>query len=75
MSGSSVVVGIDVGSQYVDVAVLGAQLGAERFSNDVDGHTALADALAPLKPQLVVMEATGGYEAALACARRAAGRV
>ena len=50
MSGSSVVVGIDVGSQYVDVAVLGAQLGAERFSNDVDGHTALADALAPLKP-------------------------
>jgi transposase len=73
MSGSSVVVGIDVASRHVDVAVLGAQVGAERFSNDVDGHTALADALAPLKPQLVVMEATGGYEAALACALQAAG--
>ena len=73
MSGSSVVVGIDVASEHVDVAALGAQLGAERFSNDVDGHTALVDALAPLKPQLVVMEATGGYEAALACAMQAAG--
>ena len=75
MSGSSVVVGIDVASQHVDVVVLGAQLGAERFSNDVDGHTALAETLAWLQPQLVVMKATGCYEAALACARRAAGRV
>lgn len=73
MSGSSVVVGIDVASQHVDVVVLGAQLGAERFANDIDGNTALADALAPLKPQLVVMEATGGYEAALACTLQAAG--
>ena len=73
MSGSSVVVGIDVASRQVDVALLGAQVGAERFSNDVDGQTALAGALAPLKPQLVVMEATGGYEAALACALQAAG--
>ena len=73
MSGSSVVVGIDVASQHVDVVVLGAQVGAERFSNDVDGHMVLVDAVAPLKPQLVVMEATGGYEAALACALQAAG--
>jgi transposase len=73
MSGSSVVVGIDVASQHVDVAVLGAPLDAERFTNDVDGHTALLAVVAPLKPQLVVMEATGGYEAALACALQAAG--
>jgi transposase len=73
MSGSSVVVAIDVAGQHVDVAALGAQLGADRFSNDVEGHTALADALAPLKPQLVVIEATGRYEAALACTPQAAG--
>ena len=60
MSGSSVVVGIDVASQHVDVTVLGAPFRAERFTNDVDGHTALLAAVAPLKPQLVVMEATGG---------------
>ena len=36
-------------------------------------HSALAAALQPLGVALVVMEATGGYEAALACALQAAG--
>jgi transposase len=44
-----------------------------RFGNEIDGHTALIAALQPLAPQLVVMEATGGYEAAVACALQAAG--
>ena len=73
MSGSSVVVGIDVAKAHLDVAALGAKLGAERFENDAEGHTALAAALQPLGVSLVVMEATGGYEAALACALQAAG--
>jgi transposase len=73
MSGSSVVVGIDVAKAHLDVAALGAQLGAERFENDTEGHTALLAALQPLGAALVVMEATGGYEAALACALQAAG--
>ena len=73
MSASSVVVGIDVAKAHVDVAVLGAQFGARRFDNDADGHSALAAALQPLGVALVVMEATGGYEAALACALQAAG--
>jgi len=73
MSGSSVVVGIDVAKAHLDVAALGAKLGAERFDNDAEGHTALLGALQPLDAALVVMEATGGYEAALACALQAAG--
>jgi transposase len=73
MSGSLAVVGIDVAKAHLDVAALGAKLGAERFENDAEGHTALAAALQPLGVALVVMEATGGYEAALACALQAAG--
>ena len=72
MSGSTVV-GIDVSKAYVDVVVIGAKLEAERFDNEVEGHSALAAALRPLGVELVVMEATGGYEMALACALQAAG--
>jgi transposase len=75
MSGSSVVVGIDVASAHVDVAASGAQLPASlrHVTNDAEGHSALAQGLVELKPELVLMEATGGYEAALACALQAAG--
>lgn len=73
MSASSVVVGIDVAKAHVDVSVLGAKLDAQRFDNEAEAHSALAAALKPLGVALVVMEATGGYEAALACALQAAG--
>jgi transposase len=73
MSDTAVVVGVDVAKAYVDVVVLGAKLEAERFANEAEGHSALAAALHPLGVALVVMEATGGYEAALACALQAAG--
>lgn len=73
MPASSVVVGIDVAKAHVDVAVLGTKLEAQRFDNEADAHSALAAALKPLDVALVVMEATGGYEAALACALQAAG--
>jgi len=73
MSATSAVIGIDVGKAHVDVAALGAELGAQRLANDAEGHSALVAALAPLGVSLVVMEATGGYEAALACALQAAG--
>jgi len=75
MSGSSVMVGIDVASDHVDVAAVGAALPAAlvQVANDVEGHGALAAGLVELDPALVLMEATGGYEAALACALQAAG--
>jgi transposase len=53
--------------------VLGTHSDVQRFANDVDGHSALAAALQSLDVGLVVMEATGGYEAALACALQAVG--
>ena len=67
MSESTVMIGIDVASDHVDVAALGAPLpaGLARVSNDVQGHTRLADALVELRPGLVLMEATGGYEVRL----------
>lgn len=75
MSVSSVYVGIDVASAHLDVAVVGAELPAHlaRVTNDGDGHDALAAALSALAPAVVLMEATGGYEAAAACALQAAG--
>jgi transposase len=73
MPEASVVVGIDVAKAHVDVAVSGAVFEARSFDNDADGHSALVAALAPLGVALVVMEATGGYETALACALQAAG--
>lgn len=73
MSALSVTVGIDVAKTHVDVCVLGAESEAQRFNNDAEGHSALAAILQPLGVGLVVMEATGGYEAAVACALQAAG--
>ena len=73
MSASSVVVGIDVAKAHVDVVVLGAEIEPRRFDNDAEAHSVLAAALQPLAVALVVMEATGGYEAALACALQAVG--
>jgi len=73
MSGNSVVVGIDVAKGHIDCAVLGAPLESRRFANDSNGHSALMAALQPLGVSLVVMEATGGYEMAVACALQAAG--
>jgi transposase len=73
MSESSVVAGIDIAKAHVDVAVNATPPLIERFANDSDGHAALSARLAPLGVALVVMEATGGYEAPLACALQAAG--
>lgn len=72
MSKPAVVIGIDVAKGHVDVMGSdGAELG--RWPNDPEGHTALVGQLQPLTPALVVLEATGGYEDALACALQAAG--
>ncbi len=75
MSGSSVMVGIDVASGSVEVAAIGAPLPAalRQVGNDAEGHGALADGLARLQPELILLEATGGYEVALVCALQAAG--
>jgi len=73
MTESSVVVGIDVAKAQLDAAVVGASAVPARFANEADGHTALLAWIQPLAPQLVVMEATGGYESLIVCAPQAAG--
>jgi transposase len=60
---SLVVVGIDVAKAHLDVAVQGGSLSQNRFANEAEGQTALAAVLEPLAPSLVLLEATGGYEA------------
>lgn len=70
---TAVVVGIDVSKAQLDVAAKGAPLEATRYANDSDGHQALVDALNLLRPRVVIVEPSGGYEAELVCALQAAG--
>lgn len=60
-------VGIDVSKQRLDVH---ARPSGEHWSvaNDESGHAELARKLLALSPELVVLEATGGYQAQVAAA-------
>jgi len=55
------VVGIDVAKDKLDVAVLGQKATTEVF-NSPKGITSLVKKMCQLKPRLIVVEATGGYE-------------
>ncbi len=68
----SLSVKIDVAKAHVDVAIDGVE-AVRRYGNDTEGHTALTADLARRNVALIVMEATGGFEAELACALQAAG--
>jgi transposase len=68
-----VYVGIDVAKATLDVAWLPDGLAARTFDNDLTGHEAVVAELANLNPQLVILEATGGFEVALAATLQAAG--
>lgn len=58
-------VGIDVSKASLDIAVLPSK-EAWTESNDDDGIQRLVERLQGLSPDLVVLEATGGYEAVVA---------
>lgn len=64
---NEVFVGVDVSKAQLDVAV---RPSGEVWSvpNDETGFAALVLRLTPLKPKLIVMEATGGYQAPAAAA-------
>jgi len=68
----STTVGIDIAKLSFDAA-LGVSAQAQTFSNDDTGYEALITALAGQSIELIVMEATGGYERNLACVLQAAG--
>ncbi len=62
---SSLYVGIDVSKAYLDVA-LGLTQEPQRFTNDEKGIAQLERLLIEQKPELVIMEATGGLEIPIA---------
>ena len=71
-SSSTVFVGIDVAKSQLDVH---ARPAGETFavSRDAAGLAALTERLAGLAPRLIVLEATGGFEATVAATLSAAG--
>src|SRR3954470_12694771 len=72
MSAQPVWIGIDVAKAWLDVARVGERTVA-RFANDAAGIAHLGGTLHEAAPQLVVLEATGGYETAAVTALQAAG--
>lgn len=67
-----ITVGIDVAKDTIEVAI-GLGLPTLALSNDSAGFDALPGQLASHQVALVVMEATGSLESAVACALQAAG--
>jgi transposase len=57
-------VGIDVSKDRLDVAMLGENQ-AKQFSNAKDGIAQLVKEMVELQPELIVVEATGGYQRAV----------
>jgi len=72
MSAPQVFVGIDVAKAHLDIAL--RPMG-ERWTvaNDEPGITALVIRLQEIAPQLIVLEATGGYQRAVVAALAVAG--
>jgi transposase len=63
----NVFVGIDVSKEALDVAVRPAG-SVFRVANDEAGHRDVIERLKPFGVELIVLEATGGYQAAIATA-------
>jgi transposase len=53
--------GIDVGKTWLDVAIYGKE-ETKRFQNDEAGIEDLLDHIIGMQPQLIAVEASGGYE-------------
>lgn len=65
-------IGIDVSSQTLEIAS-SREHATWQVTNDSDGIERLVKELPMLEPQLIVLEATGGYEFEAACALQASG--
>lgn len=69
-------VGIDVASGHLDIALHskeGEEVLTRHLENTPEEHEALAERLAQVAPERIVLEATGGYERPVAAALAAAG--
>lgn len=72
MSSSPCFVGVDVAKDRLDVALQPSE-EAWTVDNDPTGFDALTRRLTSAEPELIVLEATGGYEAPVAAALSTAG--
>lgn len=71
---SSIVIGIDISKDRLDVACLPTSVQLlSSFDNDPNGHARLIASINALSPRLVVLESTGGYQRVLVAALAAAG--
>jgi len=61
MTSEGYVVGIDVSKRWLEVQVHG-EAESRKIGNDLDGFTTLVERVKAIQPELVVFEATGGYE-------------
>jgi transposase len=62
---SQTFVGIDVSKDRLDIAI-GSEGELWQVTNDSAGHSELVEKLSGVKPALIVLEASGGYEAVVA---------
>lgn len=69
---NSLAVGVDVAKASLDVSI-GTDLPPFTASNDIDGFDAIQAELKKHTVSLILMEATGGLEAPLACSLQSAG--
>jgi hypothetical protein len=67
-------VGIDVSKDRLDVAVLGER-ECESVANTLEGIAHLVQQMQALQPELIVVEATGGYQPTGSGGRIVCGRV
>ena len=65
VKGNPVFIGIDVSKEHLDVATWPAR-ESWQVSHDPDGFHQRVEKVGQYKPEIIVMEATGGYEAACA---------
>src|SRR5262249_61394537 len=71
MSAGPCFVGIDVAKAQLDIAVRPSD-ARWQIPNDPEGYAALVERLSRLAPALIVLEATGGFEAPAVAALAAA---
>jgi len=71
---TATVVGIDVSKQRLDIAPLHGQGTMDAaFDNTPEGHAALVEQLCKIRPRLIVLESTGGYQRGVVAALATAG--
>jgi transposase len=69
---SGTVIGIDVSKRSLEVKIQGEAMSC-KVGNDVDGFATLIEQMKAAQPELIVFEATGGYEHSAAKALSQAG--